>query len=112
MVNESSERLMNTVTNIMDISLIVSGNQAIQVRNIPICPLLDEIFTKFNDRCVKSKLALTLHKDQDADGFLINSDPELLSKILNHLIDNAIKFTRKGTIAFGFKELINEVGFL
>jgi CheY-like chemotaxis protein/anti-sigma regulatory factor (Ser/Thr protein kinase) len=32
----------------------------------------------------------------------LNSDPEICQKILSHFLDNAIKFTEKGAISFGF----------
>ena len=32
-----------------------------------------------------------------------SSDPEILEKILTHLMDNAVKFTEKGSILLGFE---------
>jgi signal transduction histidine kinase len=41
----------------------------------------------------------------------INSDHELLFKVLSHLVDNAVKFTREGTVCVGFEVKGNELEF-
>ncbi len=101
MLNESCDRLINTVTNIMDTSLIVSGNQDVQKKNVSLVGMLDELYNKFNHRCVQKKIVLSVQKQPVPDDFLIKSDPELLNKVMNHLIDNAIKYTKAGFIEFG-----------
>lgn len=111
MVNESSNRLMNTVTNIMDISIIVSGNQEIKKKDIDLNAFFYEIFNKFNPRCALKKLTLSVQKQSGIDELPINSDPELLNKLMNHLVDNAIKFTYNGDIAIGCTKLEHEVEF-
>jgi len=111
MVKESSDRLISTVTNIMDISLIVSGNQEVKKKNTPIGPLLDEIYTKFNLRCKQKNLFFSLQKQKGIDEILIYTDDELLGKVLNHIVDNAVKFTKSGTIAFGCNKIENVVEF-
>jgi PAS domain S-box-containing protein len=98
LVNESSERLNNTITNIMDTSLIVSGTQEVVKKNVTIGPVLDEVYKKFNPRCTKKKLALSLQLPTLAEAILCHTDPELLTKVFDHLVDNAIKYTRAGSI--------------
>jgi CheY-like chemotaxis protein len=41
----------------------------------------------------------------------MNSDPEICQKIISHFIDNAIKFTEKGSINFGFNLLSGKIEF-
>ena len=98
MVNESSDRLINTIANIMDAALIVTGNQTVQVKKISLDEMLREIVNKFQRRCIEKKLAFSVQKDPDLEGVFFTSDPEILNKVLNHLIGNAIKFTKEGSI--------------
>jgi CheY-like chemotaxis protein len=41
----------------------------------------------------------------------INTDRELLSKVLCHLLDNAIKFTKQGSVTYGFKAKGDDLEF-
>jgi len=111
MLNDSSDRLINTVTNIMDTSLIVSGNQEVQKKNILLGEMMEEIYNRFRIRCFQKKLAFVLNLDEISPTFQVHSDPELLNKVLNHLIDNAVKYTRSGSIKFGCKTVEDQVVF-
>ncbi|MEI6900452.1 MAG: PAS domain S-box protein, partial [Bacteroidota bacterium] len=111
LVNASSDRLINTVSNIMDISLIVSGNQKVKNKIFDPSMLLDEIHQKFNHDALLKDLTIEVIKDESINGLTMDSDPELLKKILNHLVGNAIKFTNKGGIQVGCEVSQNEVLF-
>ena len=103
MVNSSSERLVATINNIMDISLIVSGTQELILTSFSPGILLFEIYRKFKKSCEDKKLKLTIPEHLRPDELLITSDADILRKILSHLVDNAVKFTTHGTIAVGFE---------
>ena len=99
-LNESSERLVNTITNYMDISLIVSGNMLVKSKLVDLALLIDDIYQKFLPKCKIKSLEFLKQFSSDTNNPLI-SDEGLLEKILFHLLDNAIKFTIKGSITFG-----------
>ena len=103
LVNESSNRLITTVNNIMDISLIVTGNKELNIRPLSPGKLLEEIRGKFNQACIDKKLKLIIPEQYIVHELLIDSDKEILLKILTHLVDNAIKFTMQGAVTIGFK---------
>ena len=46
--------------------------------------------------------------DGQSDDYSINSDPEICQKIISHFLDNAVKFTERGSIRFGFN--LNDEG--
>lgn len=106
MLFESSNRLLNTITNYMDISLLTSGSLSVNKKYFIPSLLLKKIFSDFESICSNRKLKLILDVPEEFSSFRINTDPELCQKILSHFIDNAIKFTDKGNIRFGFN-LIN-----
>jgi CheY-like chemotaxis protein len=39
---------------------------------------------------------------EQSENLSINTDPEIFQKIINHLLNNSIKFTEKGSINYGF----------
>ena len=100
-LDESSKRLINTITEYMDISLIISGNQVVNKKTCFVTPMLKAVFDKFKPSCEKEGIALTFDIPPSAEDLQINTDETLLLKILNHLIDNALKFTEQGSIIIG-----------
>lgn len=111
MLNESSARLINTVTNFMDISLLTSGNQKIYKKKTTINTLALNVISKFNDQCKNKNISLTLQTPATEEEINIITDGDLLSKILYQLIDNAVKFTLEGTITVGYATTDNNLKF-
>jgi PAS domain S-box-containing protein len=103
MLEESSDRLLNTITNIMDISLLASGNQKIYRENFSIDRLIHEVYDKFEFTCKQKNLVFLIPKETVGKSTIIHSDEFILSKILTQLIDNSIKFTSNGTIEVNYE---------
>ncbi len=111
MLQESSDRLLNTITNYMDISLITVGNLTIYKKDFFPAQILRKVFENYKPLCSDKKLKLLLViREQDSD-ISINSDPEIVEKITCHLLNNAIKFTENGSISFGYKIQKGELEF-
>ena len=110
-VKSSSNRLMNTITDYMDISLLASGNQEIEATLVDLRDLLDEIYNYFLKTCQIKKLSLTLQIPPLPGDIFITTDRELLNKVIRHLVDNAIKFTKQGEVTFGLDLKGNEPEF-
>lgn len=100
-LNESSDRLVNTITNYMDISLIVSGNMNVKSTQINVNKILEKIYNLFLPRCKTKGLNLFTHF-QNGITPQIMGDEGLLVKAISHLLDNAVKFTSTGTITIGY----------
>jgi PAS domain S-box-containing protein len=106
-LNESIERLVNTITNYMDISLIVSGNMSVKLKTVDLALLLQNLYTKFLPKCKAKKLEF-IRQIPFYNGIHFVSDDGLLEKALSHLLDNAIKFTLEGSITLGGQYYNNE----
>ncbi len=110
MLQISSNRLIKTITDYMDISLILSDNVEVSHKSINITQLVKSIKYKYNDRCMAKNLLLELEVPVLNEEIYIISDYEMVEKIFIHLLDNAVKFTSKGRITFGYttsNEVIN-----
>jgi len=110
-LERSSERLLNTITEYMDISLIVSGNQKVNNDNCFVSYIIKAAFEKNKITCEKKGIAFTINLPPAVEDFQINTDETLLLKIENHLIDNALKFTKEGSVIIGFTLKENMVEF-
>lgn len=102
LLKTSSERLVNTITDYMDISLIVSGSIEVNCKAVIINKALIYLKDNFQSLCEIKKLDFSLSIPVDTEGFSIQTDPELFRKIIYHLLDNAVKFTQKGGITLGY----------
>jgi PAS domain S-box-containing protein len=107
-LNTSSERLLNTITNYMDISLIVSGNMAVHKQPIDLLQLLDEIYKKFYTKCRAKNLEFIKQIPSNINDYSLQCDSSLLEKSISQLLDNAIKFTATGSVILGFHLKNNE----
>jgi PAS domain S-box-containing protein len=102
MLHESSDRLLNTITNYMDISLLTSGNLSVHKKDFIPGQVLRNIFDNYKTICSDRKLELLLEIPEQTENLPVNSDPEIFEKIISHLLNNAIKFTEKGSITYGY----------
>ena len=102
-IKKCGSRLLGTINNYMDSSLIVSGNMEAHSKLFSLDNLLAELKAEFSERCTDKGIDLFLQKPARIGDILINTDQELLRKIVSHLLDNAVKFTEKGSISFGFR---------
>lgn len=103
-LQKSSFRLLNTINDYMDISLVASGNMPVHPDHFLIHPLLEELLEEFSVMSKIKNIELSVRIPDLPEDIQLFSDPELIRKILIHLIDNAIKFTPKGAIIFGFRK--------
>ena len=99
----SSRRLMNTITDYVDIATIVSGNLEIQLQELDLISECNKLKNRFEDLCIVKNLDFNFIYPESNERTRLTTDLEIFHKIVGHLIDNAIKFTKKGSITFGYK---------
>lgn len=102
LISASSDRLMNTITNYMDVSMIVTRTIKPVPETFVINDLLLSIFERFKSLYETKNVVLLLDTPGEA-AFRISTDKEMVEKVFKHLIDNAFKFTVQGEIRFGYK---------
>ncbi len=111
LMNLSVKRLISTITDYIDISLIHSGNIKVDYQKINLNTFMHEIKEKFQNICKDKELVLEFIIPEIYPEDNYNTDAELLKLIFSHLIENAIKFTNKGSIQIGFSMLPNYFEF-
>jgi signal transduction histidine kinase/CheY-like chemotaxis protein len=110
MISKSSTQLLNIVNEVLDISLIETGNTSINKTRVVLNNLLQEISLSFMPS-ISNEISFTLLKGLSDQSDIILTDEVKLRQILNNLINNAIKFTEKGYIKFGYSLVNNELEF-
>jgi two-component system, sensor histidine kinase and response regulator len=111
LLRTSVNRMINTFTDYLDISMIVSDNLVTVIKPFDVNKELIEIEDKFSPACESKNLIFNLNLPHEEDAFVINSDRELFRKIISHLVDNAVKFTNEGSVSLGYSVNGNSVVF-
>lgn len=111
LIYESGERLINTVTDFMDISLLNSGNMEFTIKEVAVDLLLWEVTGKFEKICHSKNLKLEVRPDASMKGKTFQTDELLTKKILTHMVDNAVKFTEEGEITVGVQKRAEDICF-
>jgi PAS domain S-box-containing protein len=111
MLMESSNRLINTITNYMDISLLTSGNMSVTNNIFIPASIMREIFNNYERICSERNLKLILEIPERYENLSVNSDKEIFQKAVTHLLDNAVKFTERGEIHIGLTDTRDKVEF-
>ncbi len=101
-ITKSSEQLLKIVNEVLEISLIESGCMNLNEEHLSLNRLMDEIHKYFSPS-VKKEIEFTLDKGLPHKDIIILADDFKLRQTLNNLIHNAIKFTYKGRISFGYR---------
>lgn len=102
MLRTSSKRLMNTITDFVDISMIISNNVKVNLSEMPVNKELSEIVGNFKSDCKNMRINLTIEIPVNSDSFIIKTDIELFRKIVSHILRNSIKHTKDESITIGY----------
>ena len=110
-IKTSSIQLMSIINDIVDISLIEVDQMYLNIETIDINKLLIDLFG-FYEKIVGCKM-LSLHCICHNPDKLVQlqSDGKRIKQIFSHLLNNAIKFTKEGTVEFGYKVEKNQIRF-
>ena len=92
-IHRNAERMQGLIADILELSLIESGNVSIEKTQVRLANLVNEIFDSLSAKADEREVALV--HDIVADCRVL-ADPGRLEQVLTNLIDNAIKFNSEG----------------
>lgn len=102
-INTSSETLLQLIDDILDVSMIEANQVKINAEFFSVNDLMQNLKETYTPSLKKKKGdAVTLELQIPKDTFLITSDPIRINQVMINLLNNAVKFTEKGKISFGF----------
>jgi PAS domain S-box-containing protein len=97
-IHQSSTRLINVVEDIINISTIETGQLEVHDSEIDINLLLAQVINKVRPGAAAKGLGIDYSLDMDGNGPVIISDTGKLDYVITHLLENAIKFSDRGSI--------------
>ncbi len=113
LIQISSASLMKLIDDIIDISKIEAGQLSINKSSINIHKLLEDIYSGYENellRIGKEKISLEIIEPEGKE-VMFFTDEFRVRQVLSNLLNNAVKFTEKGKIDFGFEKPGNNIRF-
>jgi two-component system sensor histidine kinase BarA len=93
-----SESLLTIVNDILDFSKIESGKLVLEQVAFNLCDLVEEVLTMLSPPAHEKALELVQIFYID-DQIIYKGDPLRIKQVLTNLVNNAIKFTEKGSVS-------------
>ncbi|GHT27228.1 hypothetical protein FACS18942_06180 [Planctomycetales bacterium] len=106
-IEQSSKHLLRIINNILDFSEIEENKLVLECKQFPLDKLLNSIEQDARNQCTERKLTFSMHRESVLPSHLIG-DAARLRQVLEHLLDNAVKFTPSGSICLKIKSVMLE----
>jgi signal transduction histidine kinase/CheY-like chemotaxis protein len=113
-IKNKSKQLLSFIDDIAELSMFESGEAAINNSETNLDKLLSELqqqFTKEMQLQKKQNVDLQLKLPNKKKPVIIYSDGGRIAQVLSYLLDNALKFTEKGSVQFGYEIAENKIEF-
>jgi signal transduction histidine kinase len=111
LIEQSGNRMLNTINNIIDISKIETGNETLLIDQVDVDEMVSQLASFFKPEIRKNGLELVVEKNPENADEHFYTDSYKLNSILINLVKNAIKFTKKGTIKVSYSVDENQAEF-
>lgn len=92
-IRRNAERMHELIADILELSMIESGNVSIEPKPVRLHAQVEDILTSLSSKAASRRVTLINSIDADAR---VTADPVRIEQMLTNLIDNAIKFNRVG----------------
>src|SRR5882672_2445595 len=93
-IDEQSSKLKQLIESILELSQLESGRLRMHREPLNLVDLIDEVMVTLRPQADPKKI--TLHSEPASPELIAEADRDLLRRVLVHLGNNAVKFTREG----------------
>ncbi|MDB4334826.1 PAS domain-containing sensor histidine kinase [bacterium] len=110
-IQESSNQLLSIVTDILTIASVETKQEKVYIHKVCVNNIVNELFLVFDELAAQQDISFNSKQelsDQDSE---IYTDKTKLTQILTNLLSNALKFTHKGKVEFGYQLKENQLEF-
>lgn len=99
-VAQSTDRLIQLVNDMLDVSRIEAGRTKIRLTEILLPELVSDVIKTLKP--IAQQKNITLNSEESVIN-KVNADPDKVKQILINLINNAIKFTDRGNVTINYR---------
>jgi PAS domain S-box-containing protein len=108
-IEKSGTRMLNIINDIVDISKVEAGLMKMDIKETNINEQIEYIYTFFKPEVEGKGMQLSFSNSLPSREVTLKTDREKVYAILANLVKNAIKYSEKGSIEFGY---VKKAGFL
>lgn len=102
LINLGGQRLLTLIGDIVDVSKIDANQLSIKIKACNINELIDNLHHQFTITEHSPEVHIKTQKSLNNEDSIIQTDCVRLTQILSNLMENALKFTKKGDVEFGY----------
>jgi PAS domain S-box-containing protein len=105
LIRKSGKNLVSLIDDIIDLAKIEAQQMKIAKTNVNLNRIFRQVFESFLPKLTIDKeepLDLSLKIDESSNTYVLYTDENRFVQVLNNLVGNAIKYTPKGKVEFGF----------
>jgi len=110
-IRNSSSQLLSIVTDILTISSLETKQEKTNIQKVEINTIIIELLSVFKLQANNQNISIYSKKELTDEQSIIYTDKTKIVQILSNLISNALKFTHKGSIEFGYNLIDTELRF-
>jgi PAS domain S-box-containing protein len=113
-IHNNSLQLLNLIDDIIDVSKIEAGELKIVIGDCHLIQMLNElklIFEHERNLTKNNNPDIILNVPEGFEELIIKTDSVRIKQILINMLSNALKFTHKGSIEFGFEIIGKQIRF-
>lgn len=89
-INRSSKQMLNLIMNLLDINKVEHDNMHLNKTKIHLLQIIQSAIEEVDFLCMQKNIEITIDTD---DKYSLMADREILTRIFNNLLVNAIKFS-------------------
>jgi len=101
-IEKSGARMLNIINDIVDISKIEAGLMNVNITETDINEKIESIYIFFKPQVEEKGIQFFYKNTLPTEEAIIRTDDEKVYSILTNLVKNAIKYSKKGAIEFGY----------
>lgn len=102
-IQTSGKGLLTLIDEILDLSKIESGKMELEIGEVSVQKLTDELKAMFAPMAKEKGLQFSIEQEENTPP-QFETDHLRLEQILRNLLSNALKFTKKGSVALSIKK--------
>ncbi len=110
-VQDSGEQLLQIIDDILEFSELNTRQAKIRTENVDIKQIFRDLKTIYHQKALNKNLKFHVKDNFTENEIFIFTDKPRLKKILEKLIENALKFTEDGFIEIGYSLTNNNIEF-
>jgi PAS domain S-box-containing protein len=111
LINSGCQQLLCIINDIIDISKIEAEQVPLHLETVNLNNVLDELYKIYKIQAETKSLNFVYLNDPANDKITIRTDKNRIMQVFGNLLNNAIKFTNKGKIEYGFSVKENFIKF-